>query len=336
MKATLKDIAEYAQVSTATVSLVLNNKGNISAETREKIIESLKKFNYRKIPQQQVASERRTIKFLRIAKHGHVINRDHDVFIADYLDGLTQGANQFEYILEANSYMQTPIDDIIDSAFQNSDLAGAVILATELNDEDMIKFERTSVPIVFIDNYSEFLPFDFVDMDNNSSIHMAYQYIKSLGFDRIGFISSYSETYNFKLREIAYRKDIEREENAEPAVIFIDSTFDGAYQDMKSYLESYSADLLPVYICANDIIALGTMKALREFGCRIPEDVSLIGFDNLPQTAQTTPPMSSIAVSKRRIARLAVQQLYNRINDPETPTIRTLVGGKLIIRESIK
>ncbi len=336
MKATLKDIAEDANVSTASVSLVLNNKGNISDETRERIIASMKKLNYKKMPQarSKEGPVGKTIKFLRIAKHGHVVNRNHDVFIADYLDGLTQGAHQYRLKLEVSSYTWSSTEDVLHTILHGDGVDGAVILATELSEEDMKHFTSADIPLVFIDNYNEFLPFDYVDMDNSSAIHMVYDYVRQKGYEDIGFISGCPDTWNLKLREEAYRKSVDRD-GKKPNVITIDSTFDGAYNDMKKYVSESRSDLLPAYVCANDIMALGAMRALVESGIKVPEDVALIGFDNLPQAAQSSPPLSSVEVSKRKIAKFAVQALYERMNTPELPQLRILVGGKLVERESL-
>lgn len=337
MKVTLKDIAKRARVSTATVSLVMNNKGNISTETRERIAEAIQALNYSKaIPQNNTVSElQKTIKFLRIAKHGQVINRDHDIFISDYLDGLTQGARALNYKLEVNSFTHTPVDEIIRSTLCEPALDGAIVLATELSKEDMQNFQLSPIPIVFIDNYNEFLPFDYVDMDNKSSIFKAFQYLVGKGFSQIGFIASYTETNNFRIREAAYHESIALYPDMTPQIISVESTFNGSYKDVVVYLKQNTKPLHPAFLCSNDIMALGTMKALREHGYRVPQDISLFGFDNLPQTNHTDPPLSTIEVSKRQIARLAVQQLHSRIIEPELSTVRSLVGGDLIIRKSI-
>jgi len=334
VKVTLKDIANYAEVSSATVSLVLNNKGNISPETRDRVLKAIRHFDYNK--NHGAASQQRTIKFLRIAKHGQVINRDHDVFIADYLDGLTSGAQELDYKLEVVSFAHTSVADIIASALQEPSISGAIVLATELNRDDMLLFSTTTIPIVFIDTYNEYLPFDFVDMDNKSSIYKAFIYLKELGFPEIGFVASYSDISNFRIRENAYKESISYYPDMTPDIISVESTFHGAYRDMNAYLEEHKKLTHKAYICSNDIMALGTMKALKEHGFRIPEDVSLLGFDNLPQSAQADPPLSTIEVSKRDIASLAVKQLHNRIEAPGSPTVRSLVGGALILRESIR
>ena len=120
----------------------------------------------------------------------------------------------------------------------------------------------------------------------------------------------------------------------EDDVISLESTYDGAYSDARALLQS-GIDLAECYFCTNDIIAYGFIRALKEFGVRIPEDVSVIGFDNLPQSATMEPALTTIEVSKRKIGYLAVTVLDDLITASEAqPAVKILVGADLVIRAS--
>jgi LacI family transcriptional regulator len=95
-------------------------------------------------------------------------------------------------------------------------------------------------------------------------------------------------------------------------------------------------ELAECYFCTNDIIAYGFIKALKEKGIRIPEDVSVIGFDNLPQSATMEPGLTTVEVSKRKIGNLAVTILDDLINTTDTqPPVKILVGANLVMRSSV-
>lgn len=116
----------------------------------------------------------------------------------------------------------------------------------------------------------------------------------------------------------------------------VDSTFSGAYEGIKDILTK-EKDLPTAFFCSSDIIACGCLKGFTEKGIRIPEDVSLIGFDNLPISAMTTPGLTTIDVCKVRMGRMAVQLLTDRItNTTSEPPAKVLIGGKLIKRNSVK
>ena len=115
----------------------------------------------------------------------------------------------------------------------------------------------------------------------------------------------------------------------------VNSTFDGAYRDMRRHLRN-GASLPTALFCTNDIVAFGVLKALRETGVRVPDDVSIIGVDDLPTAALVDPPLTSIAVSKREIGSTAMSRLVQRIAAPHMPPVKTVIGGTLMERSSVK
>ena len=120
----------------------------------------------------------------------------------------------------------------------------------------------------------------------------------------------------------------------EADILSVESTYDGAYLDTRALL-STGLELAECYFCTNDIIAYGFIRALREHGVSIPQDVSIIGFDNLPQSATMEPGLTTIDVSKRKIGYLAVTVLDDLIAAAEPqPPVKILVGAELVLRAS--
>jgi LacI family transcriptional regulator len=118
-------------------------------------------------------------------------------------------------------------------------------------------------------------------------------------------------------------------------VLSVDSTPDGSYKYMSRILES--RPVLPsALFVATDIMAYGCMKAIKEHGLRIPEDISIIGFDNLAVSSATEPGLTSFGVAKDQMGRLATELLIKRIENPDTSPVRALVGGSLIVRDSVR
>ncbi len=363
------DIAKLAGVSASTVSLVLNGKSGVGDETRSAILKMAGELGYvspkPRLPEPapRAPDSDKSICFLHIARHGHTVNRDHDVFIADYIEGLTSGARARDLALEIISFKSTPIERIIDEASRHG-AAGIVVLGTELSVEDVTAFSAVRRPVVFIDTWHAFLDFDFVDMNNGDSVFTIVSYLFGLGHRRIGMVRSSVETRNFKLREEGFAVSLERLGLArdESLDFVVDPTFHGASEDMAAALRarvgnghatgdraaggtgdsrtdgvgSRDAGALPTALfCGNDIIACGCLKALGEAGLRVPGDISVVGFDDLPLSAVVDPPLTTIQVSKARIGQMAVELLAARMgSDADSPPVKALVGGKLIVRES--
>jgi LacI family transcriptional regulator len=264
------------------------------------------------------------------------VNRDHTVFISDYIDGIIQAGKALRYKTQVTSFKTTPMEEIVTTIQSEPELAGAIVLGTEMTRKDVLMFQSVSLPFVFIDTFLEYVPFDFVDMNNVDSVFKVIEHFLHYGHREIGVVRSSVRTRNFYLRDKAFLEamacfgiEIDRR-----YIFNADSTFDGAYQDMVGYLNA-GAKLPTALFCTNDIIAFGVLKALREKGVRVPEDVSVVGFDDLPTAALLDPPLTSIAVSKREIGSTAMRRLDSRIRHAPMPPTKIVVGGTLIERESV-
>jgi LacI family transcriptional regulator len=332
---TLRQVAAHAGVSASTASLVINGKGEISEATRQRVLRAVSELRY--APREaRPRIEANTICFLKIAKHGHTVNHDHKHFISDYIDGMSFEATRRDYSLQVVSHDGEDTRELLE-ALSGSDLRGIVALGTELLDDDVETLLQSGLPTVFIDTYKPFLDANFVDMDNEQAIYQTLHYLRDRGFRRIGLVSSYAAVTNFRLRHDAFFRamaqlglDVE-----EHAVLSVDSTLEGAYQDAAAQL----ADDRPIaeaYFCANDIIAYGFMKALRDRGHDIPRDVSIIGFDNLPMSEIFEPALTSVNVPKQKIGAMAISLLDDLIASKERqPGVKVLVSGNLVLRKSV-
>ncbi len=157
---------------------------------------------------------------------------------------------------------------------QQQPAAGLVVLGTELSAADVEAFSHIRKPLVFLDTYHEFLPFDFVDMNNQDSVFTVVSHLQARGHRRIGMVtgSLQGEIRNFRLREEAFVASLARcgLPFEQRFVFATDSTFHGAYDDMLAILRR-GAELPTALFCSNDIIACGCLKALRRqrrSGCR--------------------------------------------------------------------
>lgn len=336
MRITIRDVASKAGVSPATVSLVLNNKSGVGDTTRLQVLDAAESLGYLLPSEKKSKKGTGVIRFLKIANHGHIINRNHNVFISDYIDGIEKEASEYGYGLEIRNYNGFNPDQIL-KELEESPPEGVVVLATELNEEDIPLFGDVSMPVVFIDTSHPFAPFDFVDMDNEGAVFSIVSALKERGHKKIGMVKAAIETRNFRLREKSFYDALQYfglETNPDWEFT-VDSTYEQAYSDMKNQLNN-DRSLPTAFFCVCDIISFGCMKALKEKDLKIPEDISIIGFDDLPSDLLSDPPLTSVKVSKRRIGRRAFQLLKRRFEAEETlPYEKVFIGSELIIRESL-
>ncbi len=337
MSGTIKDIAYAANVSIATVSLALNNKPGISEATRNKVLEIAKSINPELFQTKLKILRAGSVRFLKIVKHGHVLNRDHDVFISSYIDGLQLEARNNGFNLEVNSYKASDINEIVDQ-IRTPSLDGIIVLGTELNDKDLKPFETINKPVGIIDTSFDFMKLDFIDMNNTEALFKIIRYFNENGHREIGLITSRVDVRNIYLRHKAFKKAINyfNLRYHDEFIFSVDSTFDGAYTDMLRMLKK-RVKIPPAIFASNDIIAYGCIKAFKERGYKVPEDISIIGFDNLPLCAFMDPPLTTMDVSKKQIGKMAMRMIINRINnDFNAPAVKISISGELIQRKSVK
>lgn len=337
MKVGIKEVAKEANVSVTAVSLALNNKPGVSEATREKILDVASKLGYQ--PTAKSAEDVCTVRFLQIPRHGHALNTNHENFIGNYLNGIMDSAQLHNITIEIESFLpMTPIESIVQKINSNTQTAGYIILATELSANDVQTLLATEAKIVFIDTYIYSVAADYVNMNNMQSVFSIVKYFKDSGHTDIGIIKSSVGGYNFTLREQAFVKAMSDLglELLEKNIFDVDSTFEGAYKEMLPQL--INKPKLPTALFAsNDIIALGCIRAFKESGYRLPDDISIFGFDNIPMSEMSSPSLSTINVPNRQIGQVAVDMLYlklQHISDRE-PMV-SLVNSELVHRNSVK
>ncbi|NCD33738.1 MAG: LacI family transcriptional regulator [Spartobacteria bacterium] len=337
MAITVADIAKQANVSPATVSLVLNGKPGVGSATRDRVIKIAMDHDYKGLAKGSGLKKRNAIMLALITKHGHILNETHKAFIADYITGADMQARQQGYTLEICTFTSFDPNAVLELV--NSSSVGAVIvLGTELDAGDVEFFLKSTVPSVFMDIIYTHLPFDFVDMNNDSSVYNAISHLYENGHTEIGIINGLFETSNFFQRYHAYRKALNLFNLSYNSdfTFCVDSTYENTYTTMLERLKE-KPKLPTAFFCVNDVIALGCMRALKESGYAIPDDISVVGFDNIAMSAMSEPPLTTIDVSKIHIGRNTVKLALQRIDEGDgMPYEKIMIGGELIERNSVR
>ena len=214
-----------------------------------------------------------------------------------------------------------------------------ILLGTELEDEDIDLIRSLPFPYVVIDYWKEDMSFDAVLINNADSARKATEYLLQKGHRNIGYLASEFRIRPFRSRFSGYKTALEKAGIGvdEDKIIFLSPTMDQAYLDMKGYLGKHPKEDLPTaFFADNDIIALGAMKAMWECGIRIPEDVSVVGFDDLTYSSISHPPLTTLRVPKQEMGRIAVRRLRDMIRDGDGLHLKTQVCTDFIERNSVR
>ena len=332
----IKDIASALNISSATVSLVLNNKPGVKKDTREKVLDYISQNGYSTNalmkPGLDILGD---LQMVIYKKSGKVVS--DTPFFSRLIEGIESESRKSGYQLMISYVDETDEGAGILRRIRENPPTGIILLATEMTSDDLKKFNDINVPLVLLDNHFENMDMDMVVIDNERGAYIATEHLIDMGHREIGYLHSSFKINNFEERSKGFQKALSDHqiELKQDYIIPLDSTQNGAYNDMKAVLNQNPK--LPTAVFAdNDLIALGAYKALKEYGCEIPRDISLVGFDNMPFCTMAIPALSSVRVHNQKMGMVAVQRLIDKIENSSEEIQKIIVGVNLIKRESVK
>lgn len=332
---TIREIANLAGVSPAAVSLVINKKKGVSDATRQRVLSVIEEHNYIVPDQKRGARPKRfRLCVVKFRTHGIALEENQG-FIASIIDQIERDSRYYGYDLAmVNCEVATASETL--KELMDSPPDGVILMGTELSEADFKLLDILTVPTVVLDNSMRDVRVDSVVMDNESISAEAVRYLYSLGYRDIGYLCFSLPIRNCEERYRGYLREMEKLGLAVPKPISIMPTLNGSYKDMKRILEEEGYVPHGALVADNDTVAIGVMKAIREAGYSIPEDVSIIGVDDIPFSAMTMPALTTMRISRSALGSLAVDVLRKRIKNPNWPIMRMRISGRLVVRGSTR
>ena len=337
MAYTAKQIAQMIGVSQATLSLVINNKPGISDRTREMVIQELRDRGFEYLLTEPSETGLSGIKSSNI---GFVVYRagkkllEYDSFFPLIMDGIERSAKENGYSI---SFITIDKDEIQEGIRRINDAkcCGIVIFATEMKEEDLLPFIESKLPFVLLDNHFNNYNINTVEVGNEQGTYRAVRYLYECGHRKIGYLRSDVDINSFLDRRKYALQAMHELGIKDPERYIFETGYptELAYEGMKKILKE-KKELPTAFLADNDLVAIGAMKACKEFGVRIPEDISFIGFDDRPVCFLSEPQLTTVAIPRDDFGAEAVRLLLRGING-DNIHIRCSICGKLIKRESV-
>lgn len=345
MGITARDIAKELGVSPSAVSLAMNGKPGVSEETREKILSHATKMGY-SFQRKDVSVAARNIRYVIFLENGATVKETSFYSIVER--GIESKAKEYGYnVFVSYFYASGDWTEQINAAYK--DVSGIVILATEMESQHFEKayahgFNNKSVPIVFVDNATSKMNVDCVVCDSLRGAYTAVNYLFDKGHPDVGYLRSKNRIDNFSERQngvLKARKERGISPEKQLQVVDIGVSSELAYEDMCDWLEK-GGKPMSAYFADNDIIAAACIRALKAKGYRMPEDVSIVGFDDMPICTMVDPTITTIRIMKSQLGITAMEILRQRMEDkdlslknPKSGVYRTIISTPLIERESV-
>ncbi len=330
MKVSMKTISLETGFSTATVSNALNHKPGVNAKTAERVFEAAKRLGY------FTESHISKVKFVIYKRNGVIV--EDTPFFQMMIAGVEEECRSrgMEMVLCNLDRRDENYKEQL-RWVQNDKSSGVILLGTEMLDEDAALIKGLTVPFVVIDYWKEDMAFNSILINNSDAARMATEYLIHKGHREIGYLRGDFRIRPFQARASGYRSALRRTKLAlrEEYIITLRTTMNGAYEDMKKYLENRRS-LPTAFFADNDMIALGAIKALTDMGIRIPDDVSVVGFDDLPFSSISAPPLTTLRVPKQEMGRVAVRRIAEIIKTGEDLCLKQQVLPQFIERDSVR
>lgn len=328
-RVTITDVAKAANVSVATVSLALNGSPRISEATRQRVERCAQSLRYQ--PNHAAASLRtQTTRTIALA----VPDIGNPVYI-DIARTVQQVTRQYGYHLHLISTESQPSEEAhaLRTLAQRS-VDGLIMISLRGASALDASLREAAGPVVIIGNLQNVIC-DNVTVDSAAGAALATAHLWSVGCSQLAFINGTAGTWPSSERGRGVLNALRAADRTIPPSLRVeeDFTLDGGYRAAQRLL---AQDLhFDGLLCANDLMAIGAMRALREHGLHVPEDVAVIGMDDIRECQVTTPPLSSVSLMAGERGRLAAQMLFDRLSGVvDTPPRQLTVSPVLIARGS--
>ena len=332
MSVTAKALAARLGLSESAVSLALNNKPGVSRETRQRVMEAAKALGF-DFSRKGYSEKKGAVCFAVYKKSGAVVG--DTPFFAALTDGVSIACRREGYECQIRYLYED--DDMADQirALRAARYAGLIVLATEMEERSLKLFDDLGIPLVFLDAYFENPAYNFILINNIQGAYMAASYLIKKRRTQPGYLRSAYAISNFEQRADGFYKAIRAAglSTSHSLVHRLSPSQEGAYADMKALLESGEKPA-GCYFADNDLIAIGAMQALREKGYRIPEDVAVVGFDDLPACEYVSPPLTTVQVSTAFFGETAVLRIIQLIERKSPHPLKIEVATDLVVRKS--
>lgn len=317
MKATRADVARKAGVSTATVSYVLNGSRRMSEKTRRLVLDAVEELNYKPDMIARSMTKNETMQL------SLMINDITNPFYSEIVMGFEAAAIEKGYFVnvctgyqDINSYFDNYVARRIDGVF-----VAAIPQKFDLN--KLYDLTENGVRVVVSGNTEvDLRRVSSIESDHNAGMEMAVRHLRSLGHEKIAYLSGLRREHNFDHKIEGYLRAMGQNgdlllEGQPPFSTGIPDGYAMAQELLASGKE------FTAVICTNDLMAMGAISALEDSGLRVPQDVSVMGFDDILFAKSWRPALTTMAVNKFEFGRKAFELLYNNIKNGNTGYYRT-------------
>ncbi len=336
MSVTLKAVADLAGVSIGTASQALNQRPNVAQRTRSRVLDAARSLGYPLKVHNGETEEHQLAMIGMLVKHDVDYPVDVNPFYSHVQAGVERACRQHQINL---MYAAIEVDRsnrpvAWPALVYEKQVDGLLLLGTLLDEAvDFIQQQR-DLPIVLIDSYAPTVDFDTVLIDNAQGTRLMLEYLIAQGHRHIGLVGyNRNSPPSFQERHDEYRQTLKRHGIVQSYVAESFHSTTEAYRATQALLQA-SPQVTAIFGCM-DLAAIGALNAARDLGLRVPQEISIAGFDDIDLAAEMRPALTTIHVHKKWMGLLGLRRLLERVRTPDQPTTKTLIATHLVVRDSV-
>ncbi len=327
MKVSIKDIAEAAGVSHSTVSRALQNSPLVNPQTAAQIHKLAREMGYTPSAIAQSLVTRRTNTI------GLVLTFISDPFVDRVVDGIEDLATTAGYSVFLCSSKGDPEREMaVVETFHRRRVDGVIVLSSRVGRLYGERLQELSVPIVLVNNQGEGEYLYSVSVDDEQGARLAVRHLLELGHRRIGYVGSAFRQPSSLRRLAGYQAEVERAGiSCDPDLVVVPDTSHDLESGSLGLQRLWAAKVTAVF-CYNDRTAIGALLAARERGIKVPDDLSVVGFDDIEPSWYVTPPLTTVRQPRFELGKRAAQMLLDLLADKQV--CDEVLPCQLIVRDS--
>lgn len=336
MGITARELAKRLNISATAVSMALNGKPGVSTQTRNMIIKEAEKCGYDFSRLSMKKNKSGEIYCIIYRTHNAILN--YTPIFSELTDGIEQECRSNGYrlkilqIYDKTDDVQKCIDDL-----RVSSCTGIILLGTEITDDICCQFLRLSIPVLLLDSYFDSVNCSSVLINNTQGAYIAVNYLIDHSGRQPGHLRSAYRIENFSERRAGFQKAVREHGMSIGKSITheLSPSIEGSFADMLEIIDR-GDELAGCYFADNDLIAIGAIKAFKLRGYKIPDDISIVGFDNISESRIVEPSLTTIDIPRNFMGQTAARQLIWQILEPIPHSVKIEISVSLVKRFSVK
>lgn len=327
---TMRDIAEKLGVSSVTISKALNDKEGVSDELKEKIKVVAEEMGYRFNTHAKSMKEGLSYN-LGIVIPERFAGTTHSFYLQFY-QLLSKVLDNYHYSGILNILTHDDEDHLVLPRIYNEKKVDGLIFLGQIDKKYVAEIQNLETPVIFLDFYTDQSEIDCVLTDNFYGVYEVTNYLVRNGHRKIAFVGNVHATSSIQDRFLGYYKSLlEHRIDLRDEYVIKDRDELGRYINI-----NIPGDMPTAFVCNNDEVAYNLINALQKNGIKVPEDCSVVGFDNSIFARLTEPSLTTVAVDMEEMSKVSVKFIMEKLKNPSKKYGRTFIKANIIYRESVK